>query len=638
MLSRLYLRFGLIVLLLAVSPVLLPSRSRADDLAVAQDDNTIEVQVEAPRVANVAPSDTFPSVATALRFEPLVDLETRNMAEAQGDLVIRGGTFETSGIQLGAASLYDPQTGHYLLELPVDPLMLGPPVIETGLGQSLNGFNATTGSAHYSFSGIDANRLLLTAGAGDHESDLQEAYGALSNLAPGTLGKLGFDLSAARSESDGSRSGGDNDLDRLAGRMQWRTNKSQTDLLLGTQHKNFSWPYLYALKQLHDLVGSSGIESEDLHTSLLSLNHRQDLAGKGSFEATAFVRENKDDYEFDRSQPGLFNDFRHTTRMLGGALSSTHTSGQFELRNKAEVVADEIESTALTFGPFQSRTNWKVAMLPGVHFDIDSVRTFWVRGGAGYASSNREGGRASPLSEVQLVERENAEHQMCYYGEISQSSQLPGYTALDSNPASGLFRGNPNLSRTISTNYEVGARRVRPGIDVQAAVFYRTDDDLVDWTYQSAIQPFASRTAANVDVHAIGAETVAKIDFELANVIVGYTYLQKHGDYGAPLVDASFYALNYPRHRATAAVIVPLRNDLAIRVDNEFRAQVSNALRSSSDTAYYLGSASLNWTVEALKGLEVAAIVDNFTNENFEEVPGVPGVGRSIGALVKYSW
>ena len=49
------------------------------------------------------------------------------MAEAQSDVTIRGDTFENTGLQVGALSIFDPQTGHYLMELPVAPAMLGAP-------------------------------------------------------------------------------------------------------------------------------------------------------------------------------------------------------------------------------------------------------------------------------------------------------------------------------------------------------------------------------------------------------------------------------------------------------------------------------------------------------------------------------
>ena len=67
-------------------------------------------------------------------------MQARNMAEAQGDLSIRGGTFENTGIQVGSATIMDPQTGHYTTELPIAPEMLAEPKVLTGADNALRGF------------------------------------------------------------------------------------------------------------------------------------------------------------------------------------------------------------------------------------------------------------------------------------------------------------------------------------------------------------------------------------------------------------------------------------------------------------------------------------------------------------------
>src|SRR5512141_2317200 len=73
------------------------------------------------QVANQTPVATFAMPVSGLRYEPRVDVQARNLAEGQADVTIRGGTFENTGFKVGALSLYDPQTGHYLAEIPIAP-------------------------------------------------------------------------------------------------------------------------------------------------------------------------------------------------------------------------------------------------------------------------------------------------------------------------------------------------------------------------------------------------------------------------------------------------------------------------------------------------------------------------------------
>ena len=81
------------------------------------------VTVYSSQVANQEPAGSFAMPVSALSYEPLVDVQARNMAEGQADVSIRGGTFENTGFSIGAVPIYDPQTGHYFAELPIAPAM-----------------------------------------------------------------------------------------------------------------------------------------------------------------------------------------------------------------------------------------------------------------------------------------------------------------------------------------------------------------------------------------------------------------------------------------------------------------------------------------------------------------------------------
>src|SRR5262249_5102371 len=106
------------------------------------------------------------------------------------------------------------------------------------------------------------------------------------------------DVELAGSESDGSIPFGDHNFRRVAGRLQFRTAQSQTDFYAGNQEKFFGWPDLYT---------PFGVdETENLHTQLFLLNHRQWTSPDNYWEFGAYYRRNYDDYEFDRKVPGEF--------------------------------------------------------------------------------------------------------------------------------------------------------------------------------------------------------------------------------------------------------------------------------------------------------------------------------------------
>ena len=117
-----------------------------------------KITIEGAATANNKPVGTFNSPISNLEYDPRVDLQSRNMAEAQADVTIRGGIFENTGFRIGSATLIDPQTGHYFAEIPIAPEMLTKPRIFTGVDNALYGVNSSVGTVSYGW------RPIQTAG------------------------------------------------------------------------------------------------------------------------------------------------------------------------------------------------------------------------------------------------------------------------------------------------------------------------------------------------------------------------------------------------------------------------------------------------------------------------------------------
>lgn len=112
--------------------------------------------IEGQETANIRPVATYASPVSNLEFNPRVDFQSRNMAEAQGDVTIRGGIFENTGFRVGAATLVDPQTGHYYAELPIAPEMLTLPRVLVGAENALYGFNSSVGTIDYAWTQVQS--------------------------------------------------------------------------------------------------------------------------------------------------------------------------------------------------------------------------------------------------------------------------------------------------------------------------------------------------------------------------------------------------------------------------------------------------------------------------------------------------
>lgn len=620
----------LIQKLIVVFLLLLLTNSSAwsDDISTGGGDlsDLAEITVKSRRVANDTPASSYATAATALRFDPLTELQSRGLAEGQSDVTVRGGLFENTGFKVGAVTVMDPQTGHYVAEFPIDPAFLSAPAIYKGIDSAVEGFNSAIATVSYDVERISAGGY-ATLGAGSDSLNFQSVrYGAKATNASGN--DIGIAVSLARSEGDGSLPNGDHEFARYNVQLQHASDVAQTDLILSYQDKFFGWPGAY--------TGFATLpEIDDTQTSLLLVNHSRST-DNGWFDVGGFYRRLEDDYDFNRTtlESGAPGSFEHETRVLGVGFQALQQIGGLAWRYGGQVTTDElVRSTDLTNGLFTERTYATVTVVPSIDVELASGSILTWRVGATIDYSNRDSNAVSPLLGVTLT-RNGSTGTTEYALEYAATSQLPGYTALNSNPT-GLFGGNPLLGREKAKQLSASHSRSNGDVQTRVTLFGRRDDNLVDWTFATGA-PFA-RQANPVNIDVIGVEAFFVRNWESVDLSLGVTILDKDADYGTALVDASFYALNFAKQRVTAAVTYRFADDFELRVDNEYRSQENNPLRVGDDSTY-LASVSLSWAPQALEGFAAALVVDNASDSEYQPFPGTPASGRQLSLSATYRW
>ncbi len=579
--------------------------------------------------ANDMPSAGFATPVTALRYMHSVDVQSRGFAETQSDVVIRGGIFENTGFKVGALNLMDPQTGHYGSELPIDPLMLGNPKIATGVNNAFSGFNASVGTVSYAWLPI-TNTGTVEIGTGTESLFFSRfVSGYLSG--PNTfLGRsVGVQVSSAYSEGDGTVEYSDHQFQRYGMRIQLAGQGGQTDLYAGYQKKFYGWPGMYSTSAAYP-------ETDKYEVAMLILNHTQKYGEGSHWSFGAYTRKLLDDYELRRTTPGFFRPYEHETLASGLALEGEHRFGyDVTLDWRAEAAADKIESTELTYAGFMNRSYWKGSVLLGKQQSI-GPGDLLLQGGISYEDSNRDSSGTGPMARATYIIQAGRGY-ITSYIEYSRSTQLNGYTAIGSNPGLGSFSGNADLGREVADNHELGIQWNCCNFTIGGAVFNREHKDLADWTYDST-QPRIFRKASPMDLRVNGFECYASWSLEKKlSISLGYTYLNVDANYESGNVDASFYAMNYPTNRITGSLVWQIVKSLEFRADADIRRQEINALRKNGDTGEFF-SASLGWSPEFVKGMTISIIMDNISDCDFQEFPGVPASGRQTALRVAYTW
>lgn len=592
--------------------------------SVAQDSSLAmvelpELYVTNSHTASIEPASTFGAPVSRLELNPQFDLQVRNMAEAQGDVSIRGGIFENTGFRVGAATLLDPQTGHYFAEIPIAPEMLQGPGLLVAGDNAFGGFNSTVGTVDYSWAEI-AEGGSAAFGMGDNSLNYQRFHQA-TVLSSGAAAAWGAEIEVSRSESAGTIENGDHNFVRYSGRVQRVGEDSQTDFFAGYQSKYLAWPELYAAP-----FGSP--ESDSVRTTLLMLNHSQRYGQGSEWEATVYHRRHHDHYLFNRNSVDN-RTFVHQTEVSSAAINGVQAvSDTVKVNYMGQLTADQIESTNLE-NNFTSRSYAKLSVLPEFLLSQSGEQSLSLRAGLSFDDSNRDASEVSPIADLTWSNGDDT-----YYVSYAQASQVSGYTAIGG-AASGLFASNPDLEREVSRNVEVGATFKRSDWSLSAAAFARKDADLVDWTF-SFSRPSA-RSAENVDIDTYGLEVIASRRFGALELLGSATLLDKDENYGDASVDASFYALNYATLRLTAAMVWKATEQIQVRLDNEYRQQRDNALREGDDAALFT-HVGVYYAVPGFEGLELSASVENLWEEDFQEVPGTPGRGRQISFGARYGW
>ncbi|WP_221030143.1 TonB-dependent receptor [Actomonas aquatica] len=581
------------------------------------------VTVLSPRVANQEPVATVAMPVSTLRYEPGVDLQARNFAEGQADIAIRGGTFANSGWVLAGVPLYDPQTGHYYAEIPLAPAMLGAQQLATGPDLAAGGaWNATAGGVVQGWRPVRVGGELAVS-AGDWSS-----YRADFITGVDLGGGWAADVAAAYSESDGPFANADHQLARYSGRLQHRGERSASDLAVGYQDKFFGWPNLY--------TPFNSPETEDIQTLLVIGTHQQQIGELGSFvEVGGAYRRNDDNYAYNRYAPvGPVPPYKHTTRVTtAGGRAHLVLSDRSAIDARLWVLADELESTSLLYGRFYSRTHFTTGATYSHTAPLADGRELELRAGLGYDTSNRGADAVTPVLEVALAQPD-AVWQRWVLG-YSTASQAPSYTAVAGNPNGGLFRGNRSLDRAESRTLEARGEFAVGEWTGSVGAFYRWDEDLIDWTFRNGV---FGRNAAAVDLEVAGVEAYAMRSGERLDLVLGYAWLHKDADYGSATIDGSFYALNFPNHRVTAALIWRATDDLTLRLDNELRWQEPNPLRLNGKDEALLSSVGLYWRTPWDRRLQLSVQVDNLWDSTFEEIPAVPAAPRLWAVGARWRW
>lgn len=498
------------------------------------------------------------SVGELLEQLPGLDLRTRGGGDVQGDLTMRGGSFDQMIILLNGVNLTDAQTGHHNLDIPIDLSMVDrveiiPPsaLMHYGMTSFCGAVNIVTGES--------ADKLLAQVSGGSF-GQLHASAGAARVVGPWTLS-----AAASYHQSNGYMPNTDyshGSLYLLAHRKD-----QQGDWLIqaGAQSKDFGSQAFYSAKYPDQF--------EATRTLMASVCRQRNWNG-WQLEGLLYGRLHKDRFELFREgyveAPSWYVDHNYHLSAVGGL--RLRASRMWHLGRTtfgAESREDGILSTVLGDSLSAPRP---IRMEPDGHFynlgiarnttNLFAEHTVYLSelkiSGGLLASYNSMMGPNYGYALSADYAINQYWHSSATFG---RSFRLPTFTDLYYKSATQI--SNPDLLSEVSHSADINVRYQRGHVSALATIYGRKGSDIIDWVRLPSESVWHSLNHADIDAFGTDIQAAYQSHGLLRRVGVTYSYcnlVQNEDGF------ISNYVLDYMRHKIGLDVLVSPIKELRLKL------------------------------------------------------------------------
>lgn len=532
---------------------------------------------------------SVPTVADYLRTDSSVYIEQRGAGDVQGDITLRGGSFEQTLVLLNGLRIDDAQTSHHNLDLPLPLSALSTIDVLHGTGSTLYGADALSGVVDFITAAPTTTSLRLRAGAGSYGENEQVA------IADAIHDKWSEAATGARYFSTGFIPDRDYRTESASSESRYNSALGDTDILLAGSDRAFGADQFY------------GDYNSWERTKGWFASASQQIGPKT--QAAFGYRRHTDNFILLRNDPSVY------------ANNHIDTSWQAVARRKESLGS----TSALFYGlDFQ-----------GDAIDSNNLGQHARNRGAGYADLDLHFHQRGTLSIGAREELLSGGPQSVFSPSLSGSLflgrqwklraaggygfRLPTYTDLYYSDPTTL--GNPNLKPESAWSGEGGADWYS-GANITASftVFYSRQHDAIDYVRANPTQIWR---AVNLNGLAFtGVES--SVNWQATpNQALRFSYAALSGAQSALHGLQSEYIFNYPVNNANAEWIGQAKGFVV-------RNRVGVVQRYQQD-AYPVWDVSVarerGWLHPYLQ-------MTNLSNTGYEEIEGVRMQGRAfVGGL-----
>ena len=526
------------------------------------------------------------SIGAALGSAAGVDVQRRGGPGTQGDISIRGSSFQQTLVLLDGIRMNDPQTAHHNLDLPLSVYDIERLDVLRGPYSPVYGPDAYAGAVNIVTSRPDRDRAAARLGLGEYAS-----WSALASCDRKWSG-FGQRLTLEKDASGGFRKGTDSRTENLFSRSTLDVPGGEVNISLGYLDKDFGASRFYG-------TAISG-EREHTRTRFASIAPKFGEEGALTIEPKAYFRRHDDRFSYLYGSTRYAN--RHITDVSGGELRVKKEMGPLgTLSAGGDYSGEKIDSSNIGgHGTVRKAVFAGYAASLPLGADIDaSVRR---------DHHSSWGWQTSPALRLGLALSSEAK----LWALTGRAFRAPSFTELYYHDPSNI--GNAALKPEKSVSYETGLDW-KPGkeLRLRAAAYRRNESDLLDWTRPGTSGPWTANNIGKVKVS--GFEGGLESGTGPLRAALNYSYIYKDSSAKAY---ASKYSMRYARHKAGLALKYSLPREAGLALN-------LSAVKRVKEKGYVLADTEFS---KKYGNFEATAGVTNLLNADYEEIPGAGAPGR----------
>ncbi len=552
------------------------------------------------QIITAADIQTLPvkTVAEVLTYVAGIDLDERGVLGAQADLSLQGAGFEQTLILVNGIPMRDAQTGHHLMNLPVDINQIDRIEITYGAAGRLYGSNALSGainivtkkpntysSSFETFTGI--------ADPKDNNGNGNALVGVYANATWG-MKKAQHAIGLGFLQNDGYRYNSANTQYKVnyQGRVHIN-NGNYLDLIGGTFFNEFGANGFYAAPYDKDAI-------ETVNTSYFALQSsiKKD---KWTLRPLAYYRYNTDHYVFIANKPEVYQNWHFGTT----AGAELHASQKNKWGNLG--IGLESRGEVLASNNLGKRARYYFNAYAEQRISIGEKTTV-VAGVNGQFNASSNTFSFFPGIEVNQTVSDHVR----VYANLGSGNRMASFTEMYYVGPGNI--GNDSLSSEMARYAEIGIRK-SGNIQFNGSAFYRQVLNAITYTREEGTTVWAPSNFTQVTYMGAQFNAATKMT-EKANFSLNYMYLDAKFNLDDGI--ETKYAFEHARHR--------LVGQLSYQWTKSFSTLLAGRyVHRFIGTNYTLIDLRLNWKLR--DNVHMTADITNVLNRKyidsgFVEMPG----------------